>query len=465
MPPFARLPRHTLATAATALFAVAALAPAAGAAMPMDPWGPAQPLRYGGTPLPGDPAVVLNRDGLGAAVSDIGAATSARGRSSRVSAFTNGVFLDPKSFGPSGTAFGPGSGGLGAYGHTGLFGAGIRPAGRGRQVVTAVGRLTPNVASLISVRPVSPAGQVAQAPAVAVNAHGDAAVVYAVCPTHGRGHATVYLTVRRRGVDRPRTVRLAGVRGPVPRVAAAINARGDALAAWTDGEDVDVRRRTAGGSLRPVRRAGFTRHAAPAALTAAISTLGAQLVGWSTPVAHGRGLTAGSVRVAQARTDGPFSSTTVACLPSRSVAPPAGPGVRVEVGPDGDRELAWTGTREGHPAVTVATVHGPAAHGPVTVTGRQAMSAPGVDTTLEDLDVMAGGAILVTQRAGTPSRVGRAVVQAVSRASASAPLMRYDLSAPDGTVTSAQAAVTPEREIVVWGTADRGARYAQRIGG
>jgi hypothetical protein len=464
---------HRLTTArvaillATAGFATAL--PAAASAAPGD-FGPPLPLRSGGpASLPGDPSVTLNADGLGVAVSDVGG-SGVPGPHSSASAFANGGFLDPFTFSGGTTRFGPSSGGVAAYAHTGLLSAGLHATTRSTQAVLAFGRLSANRATLGTVRPVGPSTMFASAPALAVDAKGDAAMVVPVCRDGGCNRSLIYLVTRRAGSSHLTTTRVAEATRTLPRVAAAINERGDALAVWTDNEDVDARIRTLGGTLRATQRVGATQRGSLASPSAALSLHRAELVGWSTQVVHEGDPTAGEVRAAQARDGGRFASVRLSTLPALSGQSVVGAVVKVTFDPAGVRHLAWTGY-DGTPAagrftVSSALLHGAANSGTATLVDRQVVSDPAVDTILDDLQTTTGGAELIAMRAGLRGDEavdGRTAVQVASRPSASAAFVRATLSAPDELATSAHAALLPDRAVVVWGTATAGARYAERV--
>lgn len=455
-------------TRLTALLVTAGLAvPAVASAADFDV---AQPLRYGGSSaLAGDPSVTLNQDGLGVAVSDVGG-SGVPGPHSAASAFTNGVFLDPFTFSGGTTGFGPASGDVLAYAHTGLLSAGLHATSRGARAVLAIGRLSPNRAALGTVHPVGPSTMFASAPALAVNAEGDAAMVVPVCRTGSCARSLVYLVTRRAGSSHLTTTRIAEPTRTLPRVAAAINGRGDALAVWTDNENVNARIRTLGGTLRATQRAGATQRGSLAGPSAALSLHRAELVGWSTQVVHEGDPTAGEVRAAQARDGGRFTSTLLSALPAISGEPVVGAVVKVAFDPAGVRHLAWTGYdgsgANGRFTVDSALLHGAANSGTATLVSRQVVSDPAVDTILDDLDVTTGGNELITMRAGLKgdeSIDNRVVVQAASRPSINDSFTRQSLSAAEGYATSAHAALLPDRAVVVWGTEQDGAQYAERI--
>lgn len=467
----AHLPAAVVAAAALTAFALPVNGAHAEVASPAPEaapgaWGPPTALRSGApASLAGNPAVTLNAAGLGVAVADVGG-SGAPGPHSDASAFTNGVFLDPRPFSTGSTRFG--SAGIASYARTGLIAAGIRARTNSAQAVLAIGRLSPNRATLGTVHPVGPGALHASDPALAVNRHGDVALVIPVCRDGGCARSLIYLAVRRGGSSRITTTRIAEATRTLPRVAAAINERGDALAVWTDNESVSARIRTLGGTLRATQRAGVTVRGALASPSAALSLHRAELVGWSTQVVHEGDPTAGAVRVAQARDGGRFSAAAeLAQLPAISGQSVSGAVVRVQFDPSGLRHLAWTGYEDGHFTVSGALLHGAANSGAASLVERQTLSAPGADTILEDLDTGPGGAELVTMRSGIRGGVspgGHAVVAVAARSSAAAPYVITALSAADELATRAQASLQADRAIVVWGTNTAGARYAQRVG-
>jgi hypothetical protein len=455
-------PSRPVASAVTAAALAVALAlPAASAAAG---FGPPQPLRYGGpSALTGTPAVVLNEDGLGVAVGDSGgsAASGAAGPSTNASAFTNGVFLDPVTFTHTNTAVGPGDGQLAPYAHTGLAVAGLHRTHTTAGVVLGLGRLLPNRASSGAVRPVGPSNLHAFAPVLAADAEGDLAMVWAVCRDAGCRRSLVYLATRPAGSSHVTTTRLAEASDTLPRVAVAINDRGDALGVWTDDTSILARIRTAGGTLRATQRAGTTQHGSLAPPSAALSLHRAELVGWSTQVVHEGDATAGEVRVAQSR-GGTFAATRVSALPAALPPLILGRAVRVAFDSTGLRHLAWTG-HDG-PAFTVSTalLHGAANAATATLVGEQVVSGPASDTVLDDFD-LAGGRELVTLRAARQGAAGE-VVQTVERRSAQGPYTRADVSAADAVTSPADAALLAGRAVVVYGSGAQDDRYVEEVG-
>src|SRR5438128_2614812 len=81
--------------------------------------------------------------------------------------------------------------------------------------------------------------------ALAVDEAGDAAMVYSVVRDASCERILVYLAVRRAGSSQIRSTRLADGAGPFPRVAAAVNQLGDAVAVWSQAGTLWARVRTA----------------------------------------------------------------------------------------------------------------------------------------------------------------------------------------------------------------------------
>lgn len=450
---------HLIAVAITVTFALPAVASAAGG------FGPPQPLRYGGrAALTGTPSVVLNEDGLGVAVGDSGgsAASGAAGPSTHASAFTNGVFLDPFTFTHTNTAVGPGEGQLVPYVHTGLAVAGLHRTHTISGAVLGLGRLHPNRASSGALRPVGPANLHAFAPVLAADAKGDLAMVWAVCRDAGCRRSLVYLATRRAGSSHVTTTRLAEASGTLPRVAVAVNERGDALGVWTDDTSVLARIRTAGASLRATQRAGTTQHGSLAAPSAALSLHRAELVGWSTQVVHEGDATAGEIRAAQSRGT-TFASTRVAALPAALPPLILGQAVRVAFDSHGLRHLVWTGHQGGVFNVSTAFLHGAANAIDATVVGEQVLSDPATDAVLDDLD-LAGSRELVTLRAAVRPGAPGGVVQVAERRSVEGPYTRTDVSGGDAVTSPADAALRSDRAVVVYGSGRQNDRYVEEVG-
>ncbi|UTI64111.1 hypothetical protein NBH00_22580 [Paraconexibacter antarcticus] len=456
-----RRPATLLATAATLALALPATSLAAG-------FGPPRGLRYGApAPLPGRAAVVLNEDALGVAVADTGGtlASGAAGPHTLATAFTNGVFLDRKTFTPTNTAVGPDNGQLAPYAHTGLAIAGLHRTHTASQAVLSFGRLGPNRAQAGALHPVGPAGLQAHAPVLAADPAGDLAMAFAVCRDGGCRSSLVYLATRRAGSSHITTTRVGTSTRTLPRVAVAINGRGDALAVWTDLERVRARVRTAGGTLRATQTVGATQRGSLAAPSAALSLHRAELVGWSTQVVHEGDPTAGEVRVAQSR-GGAFAQTRLATLPALSGQSVASAVVRVAFGATGLRRLAWTGYDGGHFTVRTALLHGAANSGTASLVDAQTLSAPRDDAILDDLE-LAGPRTLVVLRSGLRGdepQPGGEAVQVAEQRTASGPFALATVSGSDPVDGPADAALIPGRALVVYGATSMGARYVEEVG-
>ena len=341
--------RHLVAVVLS-LFTVAAVPAVASAA---DPWSLPAPIRSNTTsaPLPGTPAVAANGSGQAIAVSNTGGALPDIGPHAVGSAFSDGSFSDPKQLTGANVAMGPGSGGVLPYGQTRLLGAGIRARTSSAQAVVAFGRLAPGGATLDDPRGIGPADMHASRPALAVNADGDAAVVYPVCRAADCRRVLVYLAVRRAGQSSFRSVRLADGDGPLPQVAAAVNDRGDVLAVWTQGSTVYARIRTAGGALRSRQRVGATIRGQHLAPSATLSRHRAELIGWLAQSVSEGDPSSGVAWVAQARDGGAFTATRLGGVPAAAGAGHyvSEAGVRVAYGAQGRALVAWTAF-DGDPA-------------------------------------------------------------------------------------------------------------------
>lgn len=213
------------------VLALAALAlPASASAA--DPWSLPAPIRAQTTtpPLRGAPDLAANANTQAIAVAGTGS-----------SVFADGTFSDPAPLTPAGVAMGPDDGRVLPYGQTRIIGTGIRSARSSSQAVVAFGRLAPSRASLDAPRGLGPADLHAARATIAVNAKGDAAVVFPVCRDAACTKVLVYLAVRAAGNSTFRSTRLADGSGPLPQVAAAINDRGDAMAVWTQASTLYAR--------------------------------------------------------------------------------------------------------------------------------------------------------------------------------------------------------------------------------
>ena len=252
------------------------------------------------------------------------------------------------------------------------------------QAVFAFGRLTANHADLETPRALGPSDLHAGPTAIAVNAAGDAAMVYPVCRDADCQKALVYLAVRKAGSSTISSTRLADGSGPLPRVAAAINTRGDALAVWTQASRVYARIRTAGGTVRDRQTVGTTVRGTHLAPSASLSTHRGEVVGWvSQAVSEGDG-GPGTTSVAQARDGSAFTSLKLADLPAGTGRYVSGAGIRVTFDPFGRRLLAWTGFDNDKFTVHTAELHGAANNPSVSLTDPTVASDPAVDTILDD---------------------------------------------------------------------------------
>jgi|GEM_PF-4288731 len=458
--------RHlTFAALAAAALAVPASAHAAA------PWSAPAPLKQGAaTGLQGSPSITANASGLAVAIADAGGAAASGdvGPHAVASVFTNGVFLDPFQIAPRNVAFGPEAGAVAAYAQTRLLAAGLQFARSSTQAVFAFGRLTPNRAGLDAPRPLGPANLHAGPTALAVDAAGDAAMVYPVCRDAACTRALVYLAVRRRGSSAISSTRLMDGSGPLPRVAAAINERGDALAVWTQAHTVYARIRTAGGALRSRQTVGATVAGPNLAPSAALSTHRAELVGWvSQQVSEGDG-GPGTTLVAQARDGSTFAPRMLAVnLPSGTGSYVSGAGIRVAFDPFGRRLLAWTGFDGGRFTVHSAELLGAANAASSLTTDSQLVSDPAVDTVLESATTAADGRQLLTLRAGargTDAPTQTTTIWAASRAADGAgPFTREPVSSGGADAFDATAAILPDRDLVVWAEPSGEAQFSQRV--
>jgi hypothetical protein len=251
---------------------------------------------------------------------------------------------------------------------------------------------------------------------LAVNAKGDAAVVFPVCRNAGCTKALVYLAVRRAGTSAFRSTRLADGSGPLPQVAAAVNDRGDAMAVWTQASTVYARVRTAGGTVRPRQRVGATirgQHLAPSAV---LSLHRAQFVGW---VAQGVGEGDGgpaTTWVAQARDGGAFTATQLGTIPALGAGHYVSEaGVRVAYGSQGRALASWTSFDSGSSrfGVRLGQIKGAANNPSQSLVSVTRLSDPAVDTVLSDFLADPAGPeyalMLAGVRGNDPSAIGGAV--------------------------------------------------------
>ena len=205
-----------------AVLALVALAlPASASAA--DPWSLPAPIRAQTTtpPLPGAPGLAASANGMAIAVADSGGASPDIGPHTLASVFADGTFSDPGRLTPANVAMGPGNGRVLPYGRTRIIGAGIRFARTSSQAIFAFGRIAATGASLDSPRGLGPSTMHAARATMAVNAEGDAAIVYPVCRDAACTKVLVYLAMRRAGTSSFRSTQLADGSGPLPQVAAA----------------------------------------------------------------------------------------------------------------------------------------------------------------------------------------------------------------------------------------------------
>jgi hypothetical protein len=469
-----RDPRRAL----LALSAVVTLA-TPGVAVADAPWTTPSPVSYNGAAraLAGPPAVVANANDLALAVADVGGSGTS-GPHTRASVYTNGVFLDPFTFSGQDVAFGPANGTVSAYGQSRLLAAGLHYGAR-QQAVFSFGRLTPNRASLDGrLHPLGPPDLHAHAPAMAVNAAGDAAIVYAVCPDAGCSRALVYLAVRRAGSSAVSSTRLADGSGPLPRVGAAINARGDALAVWSQASTLYARIRTAGGRLRARQRVGATARGQNLAPLAALSTHRGELVGWVAQSVSEGDPSSGQTSVARARDGSAFVSTPLSALPDGGAGHyVSDAGIRVSYDPRGRALVLYTAfdgpAESGRFSVRSAEISGAANSTAQAQTDIQTLSDPSVDTVLSDLVTGPAGSELALMRAGVrgadpaPGGAGVTVQAAVRGPAQTGPFSREQVSA------AADASHTPSpidgarlsngRALATWATPVQQDEFSQRF--
>ncbi|HEY7620206.1 MAG TPA: hypothetical protein VH834_10565 [Solirubrobacteraceae bacterium] len=451
-----------IATAVT-LAALAAPASALAAA----PWSAPVPLKATAAQgLPGSPSITANAAGLAVAVSDVGG-SGAIGPHAAGSVFTNGAFGDPFDLAAANVSFGPEAGGVAAYAQTRLLASGVKYAKNSSQAVFAFGRLTANHADLETPRALGPSNMHAGPTAIAVNAAGDAAMVYPVCRDAGCEKALVYLAVRKAGSSTISSTRLADGSGPLPRVAAAINSRGDALAVWTQASRVYARIRTAGGTVRDRQTVGAVVRGTHLAPSASLSTHRGELVGWvSQAVSEGDG-GPGTTSVAQARDGSAFASLKLADLPAGTGRYVSGAGIRVAFDPFGRRLLTWTGFDNDKFTVHSAELHGAANSPTISLTDPTTVSDPAVDTILEDATTNGAGTqllMLLAGARGNDAPSGTTTVQAALRAAnTSGPFARESVSAGTDYAFDAHATLLPDRALAVWATVSGQAMWSQRV--
>jgi hypothetical protein len=446
-----------------AVLALVALAlPASASAA--DPWSLPAPIRAQTTtpPLPGAPGLAANANGMAIAVADTGGASPDIGPHTLASVFAGGTFSDPGQLTTANVAMGPGNGRVLPYGQTRIIGAGIRFARTSSQATYAFGRIAATGSSLESPRGLGPSTMHAARATMAVNARGDAAIVYPVCRDAACTKVLVYLAVRRAGTSSLRSTQLADGSGPLPQVAAAVNDRGDAMAVWTQGSTLYARIRTAGGTLRPRRRVGATirgQHLAPSAV---LSLHRAQFVGWLAQAVSEASPSAGVAWVAQARDGSPFTATRLGAIPAVGDGHYVSEaGVRVAYGSRGRALVAWTGYEDGRFVVRQAQVKGAANNPSQSLVGVATLSQPGIDTVLSDLVVHPSGPTYVLMLAGARGSDSSSPTGLTVRAGGG-----EEVSAPVG--PDAQpggvvgALLSDGRALAAWGTVSQGDAWSVR---
>jgi hypothetical protein len=463
-----------LARLAAWLVCLAALAvPAAALAAP--PWSPPAPL--GSTPpLTGRPALTTNAQGLGLAVADAGGA-NAPGPRSRASVFTGGAFGDAVDLTPPAVSMGPGSGAVAAYGETRLIGAGVSVATSSQRAVVAFGRLTPGQATMDTPRPLGPSGMHAHRASLAVNAGGDAAIVYPVCRDAGCTKVLVYLAVRRAGSSTFSSTRLADGSGPLPQVTVAINSRGDALAVWSQASTLYGRIRTAGGTLRARQTLGPAVRGMHLAPSAALSLHRSELVGWlAQAVSEGDG-GPGQAWVARSRDGTGVTRTSLGAIPAAGAGHYVSEaGLRVAFDPAGRSLVAFTAF-DGAPdtgrfSVRTAQVTGAANNPTQTLADVQTISNPALDTVLSGMLVGPAGNQLVTMLAGVrgndpmPGGPGPSVQAATRAAGTTGAFAREEVTAPGPSVQEPfgvdAARLSDGRVVAAWTTPGAGTLFSER---
>lgn len=283
--------------------------------------------------------------------------------------------------------------------------------------------------------------------AAAVNDRGDAVVVLGRCSTKGCSHRDVLAVFRTRGRPFGRPVRL-GAFGSTsiaggPIAAAAMDARGDALVAWTERgrpgrQAIRVRMRRADGRLLRTRTAGTALPRPTLALT--MTPGGAGTVAWWSQ-SHGTG----RPFVARSRvmdTRGTLHGLDE--LGRGAGVPVGGARLRAVVGPDGSTTIAWTGIATAHRIVRVVRLHRDVAQS-------FAFSRPGIDAQLADLAADAAGdvlAIFTTHAPSAPTTASAAILRA-GAAAFDAPQVVLAGSGATGSLAGAIAA--PDRAVVAGG--------------
>jgi hypothetical protein len=356
----------------------AACAPGAAAA---SSWSPAQPIA--GTKNVGMPLVVFTRAGHGLAAYSTNASSPSRTPTLR-GAHTTGA----AAFGPARNLGRLNLSALGTYGSGRVIAFGTTGARHPRPAV-AYGSPDAGFGAAEAVGPRRD-GHVIDG---AVNGRGDAAALLLV----GR---TPYLITRRAGHSFGRAVRLD--RGPTISGAVAVNARGDALVVWerpvsgtTGTRAVYARLRTSRGNLAAARRLGT---GVPVlSISTALDDARRAVVAWlGQRVSEGDAESAATVKFAAALPGQPFSTErTIEVIDVRGTGRyVTAPGVRAAIGTDGRALLTWTGYRNGHFVVRAAPLSG-------SVLGAaQIVSDPSTDSVLAALSTGPDGAAVVLARQG-----------------------------------------------------------------
>ncbi len=429
-----------------------------------DPWSLPAPIRAQTTtpPLPTAPGLAANTSAMAIAVADTGGASPDIGPHTVASVFAGGAFSDPGRLTPPNVAMGPGNGRVLPYAQTRIIGTGIRFARSSSQATFAFGRIAKTGASLDAPRGLGPSTMHAARATMAVNAKGDAAIVYPVCRDAACTKVLVYLAVRPAGTSTFRSTQLADGSGPLPQVAAAINGRGDAMAVWTQASTLYARIRTAGGTVRPRRRVGPAirgQHLAPSAV---LSLHRAQLVGWLAQAVSEAQPSAGVAWVAQARDGSPFTTTRLGAIPAvgdgRYVSEA---GVRVAYGAQGRALVAWTGYENGRFVVRQAQVKGAANNPSQSLIGVTTPSQPGIDTVLSDFVVDPSGPAYVLMLAGARGSDSSSPTGLTIRASGG-----EEVAAPVGPEAQPGGVVgtllSDGRALAAWGTVSQGDMWSVR---
>ena len=401
---------------------------AAPAARAAEPWSAPQPLG-----LTNPPSLTANARGLALAVEDAGGA-SRNGPHTRAAVYGGGAFGAPFTITGQGLAYGPANGQVAAYAQTRLLGAGLhhRSSSR-RQAIFSFGRLEPGRASLGEPRKLGPGDLRANAPALAVNTAGDAAMVYSICRDGPCERILVYLAVRRAGSSQIHAVRLTDGSGPFPRVAAAINRRGDALAVWSQASTLYARIRTRGGRLRARQRVGPTARGMQLAPSAALSTHRSEIVGWVQQAVSEGDTSGGTAWVGRARDGTSFNDTRLSDLPRGTGDYVSEAGTRVAFDARGRSLVAYTAYDGTRFVTRAAEVAGAANNPQQSLTDVQTLSDPGVDTVLAGGVVGPRGSELALMVSGVRGHdpTGPGALEAASRAAlATGAFTREQITSP-----------------------------------